>query len=94
MPPDTLWFSGRDSFASFVAATILAGDARGRVRLLPAAANGQPTFALYQRGEEEGVYRALGIMVLALANDRVAEITGFMDPSLFPRFGVEPVLRD
>jgi RNA polymerase sigma-70 factor (ECF subfamily) len=55
MPPDTLWFSGRETLASFLAATILSGEARGRVRLLPAAANRQPGFAMYQR-DEHGLY--------------------------------------
>jgi RNA polymerase sigma-70 factor (ECF subfamily) len=94
MPPDALWFRGRDAFARFAAATILAEGTPGHVRLLPVAANGQPAFALYQRDHESGEHRALAIMVLTLDGDRVAEITGFMDPSAFPRFGVEPALRD
>ncbi|HEY6003968.1 MAG TPA: nuclear transport factor 2 family protein, partial [Anaeromyxobacter sp.] len=87
MPPDVLWFRGREAIAAYLARGPLAGDPRGRFRLLPLGANAQPAFALYHRAED-GVHRALAIMVLALRGGAVAEITGFLDGRLFPRFGV------
>lgn len=87
MPPDVLWFRGREAIAAYLAHGPLAGDPRGRFRLLPLGANAQPAFALYRRGED-GIHRALALMVLALRGGAVAEITGFLDARLFAQFGV------
>jgi len=91
MPPDTLWFRGRDAIAAYLAAGPLAGDARDRFRLVPLAANAQPAFALHLR--DDGLHRALAIMVLAVRRGEVAGITGVLDARLFARFGIPAVLR-
>ncbi len=89
MPPDALWFRGRDAIAAFLARGPLAGDARGRWRLVPAGrANGLPALALYERDEAAGAYRAFAVKVLAVRRGGIAEVTGFLDARLFPRFGV------
>jgi len=86
MPPDRAsGFRGRDAFASFVAATILAEGAPGRIRLLPVAANGQPAFALYQQDHASGrasrAWRSWCSHSTATASPRSP---GFMDPSVLP----------
>lgn len=86
MPPDALWFNDRDTFGAFLASTILAGDARGTIRLRPIHANGQPAFGFYQRDGETA--RPLAIMVLTIEGGRIAAITGFMNSRLFSRFGI------
>ncbi len=53
----------------------------------PVRANRQPACAVYQR-DESGVYRAFGISVLTVEQDRVADIITFIDPALFPRFAL------
>ena len=63
-----------------------------RWRGLPVEANGQLACALYC--DIDGVWAAHSINVLAL---RGAEITGFhafLDPTLFPGFGLPAVLTE
>ena len=45
MPPLATWFSGRETVLGYVASNL--GGTAGRMRLVPAAANGQPAFAAY-----------------------------------------------
>jgi hypothetical protein len=68
------------------------GGALERLRLIPTRANGQPAFACYLR-MAEGPSRPYGLMVLTLAADRVAAITGFPDTSVFAHFGLPRTLR-
>jgi len=84
MPPEAVQISGRDDIASFFA-TVPAGGRLDLIRLVRTAANGHPTLAAYLP-DDAGVCRGYGIMVLTVADDRVATITGFPDPDLFPIF--------
>ena len=85
MPPAPLAYRGRQAIAAFVA-TVPAGGNLPAFRLVPLQANLQPAVAAYLR--DGATARAYGIMVLAIRNDAVGEITGFSDPSLFPLFGL------
>lgn len=93
MPPAAEWYAGRAAVEAFVASTLFAegglfgGLPEGRWRLLPAAANSEPAFAHYQRSPE-GTYQPVGVSVVTLADDRIAHITTFLDPSLPPKFGL------
>ena len=90
MPPEPVWFTGRDTVARFVARRIF--EAPGTLRLLPTTANsGQPAMATYWR-DSSGVFHAHAIQVLALRAGGVARITAFRDASLFPAFGLPPAL--
>jgi RNA polymerase sigma-70 factor (TIGR02960 family) len=60
----------------------------GRMRLVATRANGQPAFGAYLRDPHAPIARAHGIVVLTLADDRIAHITRFGDTSLFARFGL------
>lgn len=86
MPPFPSWYRGKAAIRTFIASTILAGEARDRFRLVRIHANGQPAFAWYRRDDTSGDYRAFAIQVLALDGDRLAEITTFANPGLFPFF--------
>ena len=90
MPPQPAWFAGAASAARFLTAHVLTRP--GRFMLLPTEANGQPAFAIYQR-EPSGAYEAHGVQVLTITGDRVARIVIFLDPSLFPAFGL-PATHD
>ncbi|MBD2899371.1 ECF RNA polymerase sigma factor SigG [Actinomadura sp. RB99] len=85
MPPFAAWFAGRDHVARFAAAHIL--GAPGDLRLFPVSANGRPAAASYMRSPD-GVHRAHCVQVLTVADGRVAGIVAFLDPGLFPRFGL------
>jgi RNA polymerase sigma-70 factor, ECF subfamily len=88
MPPVLTWFTGRQAVVRF-----LGGrqphlfTVPGRVRMVPAAANGQPAFAAYLR-DEDGVYRAHAVMVLSSTQAGIARIVIFLDPGLFGLFGL------
>ena len=92
MPPSPGWYRGRAAIRKFLLATILAGDARGRWRLLPARANAQPSLAYYKR-EEGGIYRAFAIQVLTIDGNEIADLTTFPLAALFPKFGLPLELK-
>jgi RNA polymerase sigma-70 factor (TIGR02960 family) len=88
MPPMPLEYLGRDVVANFCAATLFAGGRR--FDLLPTRANGQPAFGAYFRGPA-GVRPGTGLIVIALAGDRVTAMTRF-EASALARFGLPPSL--
>jgi RNA polymerase sigma-70 factor, ECF subfamily len=85
MPPFPSWFLGRETVVRFFAAQVLTTP--GRYRLTPVRANGQPAFGLYRLGPD-GRHHAHSVTVLTLAGDRIARISGFLDPTLFGPFGL------
>jgi RNA polymerase sigma-70 factor (TIGR02960 family) len=84
MPPMPLEYQGSDVVAHFCAATLFA--AGRRFDLVPTRANGQPAFGAYLRGPA-GVRPGTGLIVIALAGDRVCAMTRF-EASALPRFGL------
>jgi RNA polymerase sigma-70 factor, ECF subfamily len=87
MPPLATWFSGRETVLGYVASNL--GGTAGRMRLRPAAANGQPAFAAYLR-DADGVYRAHAMIVLTLTGSLITRIVIFLEPALFRLFGLAP----
>jgi RNA polymerase sigma-70 factor (ECF subfamily) len=99
MPPMATWFRG-DGVVVFLTEWAFSGrayDAEGnrRVRVVPAHANGQPAIGTYAWNEEAGGYLPTVLQVLTFDGEaRISEITGFVDPSVFPRFGLRDSLSD
>ncbi len=91
MPPLSTWFSGAEAVGQAMAALVFTPNAKGTFQLVPIEPNGAPGFAIYQR-DESGVYRAIAIHALSLRGGRIAGIMAFLDPRLFPRFGL-PIER-
>ncbi len=87
MPPMPAWYQGRDSVGAFLA-QLLGGDARGRFATRLTAANGNPAVAIYQKAAATGVYSPLGIQLLEVTGQRVRSLLTFLDPALFPKFGL------
>ncbi|SNT28337.1 RNA polymerase, sigma subunit, ECF family [Actinomadura meyerae] len=85
MPPFPEWFVGAENVVRLIAAQCAPGP--GDIRMVPAAANGQPAFGLYKRAED-GVHRAYQLQVLSVTADGVAHASVFFDTSLFPLFGL------
>ena len=56
-------------------------------RMIPAAANGQPAFAAYWRGND-GVHRAHAIQVLTITPSGLSHVVSFNDSGLFAIFGL------
>jgi RNA polymerase sigma-70 factor, ECF subfamily len=86
MPPAPLLYRTPHAIVDFFGTVPLEG-ALDETRLLTTRANGHPAVAVYFP-DESGGHRAYGLMVLVLEGDRIAEIVGFADASLFPRFGL------
>jgi RNA polymerase sigma-70 factor, ECF subfamily len=90
MPPHATWFSGRASVLAQLASSLRL--APGRIRLVPAAANGQPAFAAYLH-DADGVYRGHAIVVLTVTGELITRIVIFLEPALFRLFGLDPESR-
>jgi RNA polymerase sigma-70 factor (ECF subfamily) len=87
MPPEAVQITGRGNIAGFFA-TVPAAGRLDLIHLIATRANGQPALAAYLPDNSTEGCRGYGIMVLTLADDQVATITGFPDPCLFPVFGL------
>jgi RNA polymerase sigma-70 factor, ECF subfamily len=85
MPPFPEWFTGVDHVVRLIIAQCQ--PAPGDIRMVPAAANGQPAFGLYKK-DENGVHSAYHLQVLSVTDDGVAHVSVFFDTSLFPLFGL------
>jgi hypothetical protein len=70
--------AGRKDIGQFLATRVLTAPAV--FTAVPAAANGQPALAIYRR--------AYGVQVLTLRASRIAGVVAFLDPGLFPAFGL------
>lgn len=84
MPPLPIEYNGIAHAANFL--THIAALHHDR-RVLPTRANGQPALAMYARDPGAAIYRALGLLVVSIAGERVSAITRF-DTTLFAQFGL------
>jgi RNA polymerase sigma-70 factor (ECF subfamily) len=84
MPPEPIWYRGRDEIKVFLAESPL----RERWRFVPVRANGQVAFATYSWDAQEARYRATGLDVLTLRGARISGVTAFLMPTLVSQFGL------
>jgi RNA polymerase sigma-70 factor (ECF subfamily) len=89
MPPHPFWLTGRDAIAEFLRRRPLRPGARERV--VPTRANGQLAFGHYVL--ENGRFAAHALSVLTLRGEEIAEITVFLTPEPFARFGLPETLE-
>src|ERR671911_254470 len=88
MPPEPVWFDGREAVGEFFATVPGEGDLR-RVKVIPTRANLRPALAAYFDGQ------AYGIMVFEIRDGAIAEIAGFADAAKsFDRFGLPERLEN
>ncbi|HEY4178695.1 MAG TPA: RNA polymerase subunit sigma-70 [Kofleriaceae bacterium] len=82
MPPSTLWLTGRETIAAFMAKYVLP---RGQFRLVPFAINDAPGFIVYCDGQ------FVSLTQVETDGEFVASFHSFMgiDPA---RFGISPTL--
>jgi RNA polymerase sigma-70 factor (TIGR02960 family) len=90
MPPEPYEFQGREAIGVFLRGREVA---RGRLRVVPTRANGQPAFACYLPSTQTDIARPYALCVLTLQDDRISAITWFADSSAFPHFGLPRMLR-
>ena len=92
MPPMATWFRG-EGVVTFLREWAFSGRAydmegRRRVRVIPTSANGQPAFGTYSWSDERGVHLPTVLQVLTFRGAQITEITGFVTPEVFSRFGL------
>jgi RNA polymerase sigma-70 factor (ECF subfamily) len=92
MPPTPAWYRGRDTIGRLVGATIFSGPARGRWRLRPTRASGQPGFGLYRVDDAGAGYNAYGIQVVSFEAGQIADLITFRMPALAPFFSLPATL--
>ena len=90
MPPLPGRFCGPASIRTFLASSIMAQP--GHSRLVATSANGQLAFGHYRLDPAAGRYQAHSLDILTVRAERIAEITAFVQPGMFGRFGLSPYL--
>jgi RNA polymerase sigma-70 factor (ECF subfamily) len=90
MPPEPYEFQGREAIGVFLRDREVA---RGRLRLVPTRANGQPAFACYLPSTQTDIARPYALFVLTLQDAQISAVTWFADSSAFPHFALPRMLR-
>ena len=90
MPPEPHEYQGRRAIGVFLRGREVS---RGRLRLVPTRANGQPAFACYLPTAQTDIARPYAMFILTLEGDQISAITWFADSSVFPHFGLPRMLR-
>jgi RNA polymerase sigma-70 factor, ECF subfamily len=89
MPPYPRWWQGRDAvIAMFVAA------GAPRLRHIRTSANAQPAIAWYVWDPDRDAYAASALEVITVDGGRIAQVTAFVSPALFGRFGLPDALPE
>jgi RNA polymerase sigma-70 factor, ECF subfamily len=86
MPPIPTWYRGRDAVGAFLRAWPLGG--RSRWRMIRVRANAQLGFGHYAWRADRGCFAAHSLNVLTLEGAQIADITAFLEPETFARFGL------
>ena len=84
MPPYPLWLRGAADIGRWL--TGPGAGCRG-CRLMPVAANGGPALAQF-RPDPAGGHRAFSIQLVESSGGRITRLTHFLQPRLFPLFGL------
>jgi RNA polymerase sigma-70 factor (ECF subfamily) len=85
MPPYELWLHGAAELRKWLHG---AGAGCRGSRFGPVEANGAPAYAQWRRSETGDGYEPWAIHVLRLSDGRISGIDFFVEPSLFPLFGL------
>jgi len=84
MPPFELWLRGRDDIGRFLVSV----DACREELVTPINANGSPGVAVYKPTSLGGKPAAFALHVLDVVAERISAMHVFLDPALFPVFGL------
>jgi len=90
MPPLPAWYHGIDAVRDFAVAVPMTRCPSWRYRTT--SANGQPAVAFYLGADADARHDAWSITVLTLRDDRIADITSFIDPAHFAPLGLPTAL--
>jgi RNA polymerase sigma-70 factor, ECF subfamily len=85
MPPWAAWWRGADTIAGFAKEAV---ETCAEARALPARANGQVALAYYHLDGETGRLLPAALDLLTLEGSQIKDITAFVTPEIFSRFGL------
>jgi RNA polymerase sigma-70 factor, ECF subfamily len=85
MPPYPGSSRGREAIAD---SWLMPGGPSPRLRYVPTRANGQLALGVYRLDAARRRFRAIALDVLTLRGARIADVTAFRTPEVFPRFGL------
>jgi RNA polymerase sigma-70 factor (ECF subfamily) len=83
MPPMPAWYHGREAITAFLAEHPL----QERWRHVATHANGQVAIGCFMWDEERETFAAAVLDVLTFRGPRIAEVTAFVSPWVYRRFG-------
>jgi RNA polymerase sigma-70 factor, ECF subfamily len=89
MPPWPTWWRGREAIAGFAQT---ARETCPETRRIATRANGQLALASYGLDADSGRWTASAIDVFTFELATIKEITAFVTPEIFPRFGLPDAL--
>jgi RNA polymerase sigma-70 factor, ECF subfamily len=84
MPPNLAWFRGPVAIGAFLPTGPMSRPRRFR----PLRANGQLAFGTYIWEPELDRFRPNSIHLIDLRGTQISAMTAFLDPAVFPRFGL------
>jgi RNA polymerase sigma-70 factor (ECF subfamily) len=90
MPPYDFWVQGSEDMGKFFLGP---GSACEGSRLLPIRANGLAGFGSY-KADPDGGHMPFAIQLIEVSGDRIVGHHNFLDPALFPVFGLPAHLDD
>jgi RNA polymerase sigma-70 factor (ECF subfamily) len=85
MPPYPMWLRGSEEIGRWLRGP---GAACRGSRLVPVGANGSPAFAQYRASGPGGSLEPFSVQVLDVADGKITGFTHFLEPQLFPLFGL------
>src|SRR5215510_7493558 len=86
MPPDPIWYAGREAIRRFLGTVLPAWV--GQYRLLPLRANGTLAVAVYRQTNLGEPHEAMAVTLLFARDGRIAQLIRFASPRLFRHFGL------
>lgn len=89
MPPFSLWLEGRDNIIGWFVGR--GSECRGS-RMIPVVANGQPAFGQYRPSGPGGRFEPWALQVIDIVDGRITGTTAYVEPALFPLFGLPPTV--
>lgn len=85
MPPEPVECCGARAVAEFLQERAFWGQ---KLKVVPTRVNNQPAFAYYLPDPHSSIWRANGLMVLALCQDKITELTRFGDKGIIASCGL------
>src|SRR5580658_918249 len=89
MPPEPFEFHGPRPIAQFLQQVAFWGE---DLKMIQTRANNDPAFGYYRKDPNADIYRASGMLVLTISDERISSMTRFGDKSLFACFGLPRTL--